>query len=118
MKICTLPFGNKIYSCNTELAELQHYTLQGIRIKVLLKHTQPEEISVELRSEMASNPFRHVRKSTGEFFAIDAISCIAVSKKAMTMLGTERGGRGKRGSKQSIVGVPHILPRKEKWELY
>lgn len=90
MKVCTLPFGNKIHSCNTELAELQHYTSQGIRIKVLQNHIQPEEISVELRSEMASNPFRHVRKSTGQFFAIDEIS--AVSKQAMTTLGMEKEG--------------------------
>lgn len=67
---------------------------------------------------MAINPFIHVRKCTGEFFAIDEISCVAVPRKAMTMLGMERGGRAKRGSKQSIVGVPHLLPRKEKWKLY
>lgn len=64
---------------------------------------------------MASNTFRYVRKSTGEFFAIDEISCTAVSQKAMAMLGVERAGRG---SKQSTAGVPHILPRKEKWKLY
>lgn len=50
---------------------------------------------------MAINPFIHVRKCTGEFFAIDEISCVAVSRKAMTMLGMERGGRAKRGSKST-----------------
>lgn len=92
MEICTFPFGNKICNYNAELAELQHHTLPARRIQVLLTHTQPEEISAELRREKASSPFRCVRKSAGNFFATDEISCRAMSKKAISV---ERGGRGK-----------------------
>lgn len=92
MEICTFLFGNKICNYNIELAELQHHTSPASRIQVLLTHTEPEEISVELQREKASSPFRCVRRTAGNFSAIDEISCRAMSKKAISV---ERGTRGK-----------------------